>query len=41
MTKDDPALALGVNMVDGKIVYPAVAEAFKMKWEALEPHLED
>lgn len=37
---DDPALALGVNMVGGKIVYPAVAEAFGMKWEPLAPHLE-
>ncbi len=37
---DDRALALGVNIVAGKIVYPAVAEAFKMKWEALEPHLQ-
>jgi alanine dehydrogenase len=38
--KDDAALALGVNMVGGKIVYAAVAEAFGMKWEALEPHLD-
>jgi len=37
--KDDPALALGVNMVGGKIVYPAVADAFGMKCEDLEPHL--
>lgn len=37
---DDRALALGVNMVPGKVVYPAVAEAFSMKWEPLEPHLE-
>jgi len=37
---DDPALALGVNIVDGKIVYPAVAEAFRMKSEPLQPHLE-
>jgi hypothetical protein len=29
-----------VNVVDGKIVYPAVAEAFKMKWEDLGPHLQ-
>jgi alanine dehydrogenase len=26
--KDDPALALGLNVVDGKVVYPGVAEAF-------------
>jgi alanine dehydrogenase len=38
--KDDHALALGVNMVGGKIVYPAVAEAFRMKCEELEPHLQ-
>ncbi len=37
--RDDRALALGVNMVDGKIVYPAVAEAFGLEWEPLEPHL--
>lgn len=37
--RDDAALALGVNIVDGKIVYPAVAEAFGMKCEDLEPHL--
>jgi alanine dehydrogenase len=38
--KDDHALALGVNMVGGKIVYPAVAEAFRMKCEELEPYLQ-
>jgi len=27
---DDPGLALGVNIVDGKVVYPGVAEAFGM-----------
>jgi alanine dehydrogenase len=26
--KDDPALALGLNVVEGKVVYPGVAEAF-------------
>jgi alanine dehydrogenase len=26
--KEDPALALGLNVVDGKVVYPGVAEAF-------------
>ena len=26
--KDDPALALGLNIVEGKVVYPGVAEAF-------------
>lgn len=29
--KDDPALALGVNMVDGKVTYPAVAEVFGLE----------
>jgi alanine dehydrogenase len=38
--REDAALALGVNIVDGKIVYPAVAEAFGMKCEDLEPHLQ-
>jgi alanine dehydrogenase len=37
---DDPALALGVNVVDGKITYKAVAEAFKMKYYPLEPFLQ-
>ena len=26
--KDDPALSLGLNIVEGKVVYPGVAEAF-------------
>jgi alanine dehydrogenase len=26
--KDDPALAKGLNVVGGKVVYPGVAEAF-------------
>jgi alanine dehydrogenase len=26
--RDDPALAKGLNVVDGKVVYPAVAEVF-------------
>src|SRR5207245_6948853 len=26
--KEDPALLLGLNVVEGKVVYPAVAEAF-------------
>lgn len=32
----DPALALGVNIVDGKITYPGVAEAFDMPCHKLE-----
>ena len=34
--KDDPALALGVNVVEGKVTYKAVADVFGMKYEALE-----
>jgi len=26
--KKDPSLALGLNVVEGKVVYPGVAEAF-------------
>ncbi len=33
---DDPALALGLNVVDGKIVYGGVAEAFGMACESVE-----
>lgn len=34
--KDDPALAFGVNMVDGKITYPAVADVFGLENTPLE-----
>ncbi len=34
--QDNKALAEGVNIVDGKIVYPGVAEAFGMECHALE-----
>lgn len=34
--KDDKALALGLNTHAGKVVYPAVAEAFDMPIETLE-----
>lgn len=34
--RDNHALALGVNIVDGKIVYPGVAEAFDMECHKLE-----
>ena len=33
--QDDPALAKGVNMVDGKITYRGVAEAFDMPYTPL------
>lgn len=34
--RKDPALALGVNIVDGKIVYKAVADAFSLPYHKLE-----
>jgi alanine dehydrogenase len=30
--REDPALALGVNVVDGRITYEGVAEAFDLDW---------
>ncbi len=30
--QDDPALAKGINTIDGKLVYEAVAQAFKLKF---------
>jgi alanine dehydrogenase len=33
---DDPALARGVNVVDGKVTYAAVAEALGLPYVALE-----
>ena len=33
--KDDPALALGVNVARGQVVYPAVAEAHGLEYKAL------
>src|SRR5450756_3137434 len=34
--KDDPALALGVNVYRGKLTIPSVAEAHKMKYTPLD-----
>lgn len=34
--KEDPSLAKGVNVVDGKIVYKSVADAFGMEYTPLE-----
>lgn len=34
-TAEDPGLKLGLNIIDGKIVYPAVAKAFGLPYEAL------
>lgn len=33
--KDDTSLALGLNIVEGKVVYKAIAEVFGMKYEPL------
>ena len=33
---DDPALAKGINTIDGKLVYEAVADAFNLKYTPLE-----
>ena len=33
--KDNPALALGVNVADGKVVYKAVADVFSLPYEEL------
>ena len=37
--KDDRALALGVNVVDGKVTYAGVAEAFGMDNHDIDPFL--
>lgn len=34
--KDDPALALGLNVVEGKVTYKAVADLFGYKYEPIE-----
>lgn len=34
--RQDRALKLGLNVVDGKIVYPGVAEAFGMEWSDVD-----
>jgi len=38
--KEDPALAKGLNVVEGAVVYPAVAEVFGMKCEPLSKYLD-
>ena len=38
---DDWALALGLNVVDGKVLYEGVAEAFGYEHTDLEDFLED
>ncbi|HJR43859.1 MAG TPA: alanine dehydrogenase [Gemmatimonadaceae bacterium] len=37
--RENPALKLGLNMVDGTIVYPAVAEAFGLPHESVDTFL--
>ena len=34
--KEDPALALGLNVVEGKVTYKAVADVFGMRYEEIE-----
>ena len=34
--KDDPALALGLNVVEGQVTYQAVADVFGLKYEPIE-----
>ena len=38
--REDRALALGVNVVDGRITYPGVAEAFDLEYTPVEVALE-
>jgi alanine dehydrogenase len=37
--REDPALARGVNAVEGRLTYAGVAEAFGMEWEEVGGHL--
>jgi alanine dehydrogenase len=37
--RQDPALALGVNMVDKKVTYPGVADAFGMEYTPIDQFL--
>ena len=38
--KEDPALAKGLNIVEGKIVYKPVAEAFNLDYHPLDEILQ-
>jgi alanine dehydrogenase len=38
--REDPALARGVNAVEGRLTHPGVAEAFGMPWEEVSRHLD-
>lgn len=33
--KENPALALGLNIVEGKIIYKAVADVFGLKYDPI------
>jgi len=33
---EDPGFARGINVIDGKVTYPAVAEAFNLEYTPLE-----
>jgi alanine dehydrogenase len=37
---EDRALALGVNVVNGKVTYPGVAEAFELEYTPIEESLD-
>jgi alanine dehydrogenase len=37
--KDNPALKKGLNIVDGKVTYPAVAEAFGLPFTSPDSYL--
>jgi alanine dehydrogenase len=39
--REDPSLAKGVNVVDGRVTYPGVAEAFGMAWAEAAGHHAD
>ncbi len=34
--RDDEALALGLNVVEGKVTYPGVAEAFDLEYTPVD-----
>jgi len=37
---DNPEIAQGINIIDGKVTYPGVAEAFGLKCRPLEKVLQ-
>jgi alanine dehydrogenase len=36
---ENPEIAQGINIIDGKVTYPGVAEAFGLKYQPLEKAL--